>query len=156
LLNHLRDGAAAGLFYEGYDSFYEHHASNSLWGLIARNPTSGTYIPRKRFFAIKNVSKFITAGSTRIAVSSSSPLVQAFAFQHLDSRRLTIIGHNSAGMPQTITVQLSHVPPVPSLAVDETNARFNMRRLPDLTITDGRFVVQSPADSFFTLTATAQ
>ncbi len=69
LLDLLKHGAGAALAWEGYDSYYEHHAPSlfSYWGILGFDPKTKTYSPRKHFYAIQQVSKFISPGSWQLS-----------------------------------------------------------------------------------------
>ena len=71
LLDLLKNGASAAIAWEGYDSYYEHHAPSlfSYWGMLGYEPQTKTYFPRKNFYAIQHVSKFVLPGSWQISVS---------------------------------------------------------------------------------------
>ena len=72
LLDLLKNGASAALAWEGYDSYYEHHAPSlfSYWGMLGYEPKTKTYFPRKNFYAIQQVSKFVTPGSWQAICSA--------------------------------------------------------------------------------------
>jgi O-glycosyl hydrolase len=153
LLNHLRDGAAAGLVYDAYDSFYEHHASMGYWGLLAYNSASKSYTPRKRFYATAQIFKFVARGARRLGTSISNGQLQVSAFYHDSSPRLTIVGYNSAATGQVITGKISNLPADQRLAFYQTSARVSLRPTAVLVVTAGKFSAQVPPDCVFTLTS---
>ena len=101
LLNDLLNGASAGLVWEGYDSIYAHGSYQwSFWGLLAVDDTNApvkTYTPRKNFYTVAQISKWVRPGAQRIDVSgSTSPFSPLVAFKQADSGQLTIVGINSS------------------------------------------------------------
>ncbi|MHA4809764.1 CehA/McbA family metallohydrolase [Flavitalea flava] len=71
LLQLIQHGASAGLAYEGYDSYYEHHVPSlfSYWGILGYDSLNKAYAPRKHFYAISQLSRFVLPGSFRIGLS---------------------------------------------------------------------------------------
>ncbi len=153
LFNHLRDGAAAALVYDAYDSFYEHHGSVGYWGLLSHDPTSGTYAPKKRFYAALQVFRFVSPGSIRIGATASGPGLQAQAFHHAGSGRTTIVGRNAAPSAVTVRGSLTNLPPIGRLELYQTTGTRNFERGADVAVSDGEFSVTIAPDSIFTLTS---
>ena len=80
LLDLLKNGAGAAIEWEAYDSYYEHHAPSlfSYWGILGYDPATKTYLPRKHFYAIQQVSKFVSPGSFQLAVSGEKTALQCW------------------------------------------------------------------------------
>ena len=106
LLSHLLNNASAGLVWEAYDSQYNYYnpLEWSFWGLFAvddTNATVKTYTPRKNFYTLAQISKWVRPGAYRINVSGSTGIFLAIAriyayrvgpghhrrHQHLDEQR---------------------------------------------------------------------
>jgi O-glycosyl hydrolase len=153
LFRHLRDGAAAALVYDAYDSVYEHHESIGHWGLLSHDPASGAYRARKRFYASMQVFRFVPPGSIRIGATASGPDLQAQAFHHAGSGRTTIVGRNAAPTAVTVRGSLANLPPIDTLELYQTTATRNFERGADVAVSDGEFSVTIAPDSIFTLTS---
>jgi O-glycosyl hydrolase len=156
LLNHLQDGATAALFYEGYDSFYQHHGSQSFWGLLAYEPTSKSYAPRKRLDTNSHVFKFILPGAIRVGASASNPSLSLVAFYHPTSRRLSIVGYNFANTRRDVRVRLKELSPIQAFEVYETTKSRSRQRERGARVTAGEAAIHVTPDSFFTITGLSQ
>lgn len=160
LLGHLLNNVSAAFAWEGYDSIYAHHGNVwSYWGLFAVddiNAAVKTYTPRKNFYTVSQISKFIRPGAQRVAVSgatgSLSPLL---AFKHTGMGQVTIVGINTAGTTTTFTGTLASLPAVSSLDLYYTSATVNLARMGTVAVSNGTFTVTLPADCVFTLTGGA-
>jgi O-glycosyl hydrolase len=154
-LNHLRDGASAVFVYDGYDSFYEHHRAMGYWGLLALNQSTGAYTPRTRMNAMAQLARFVRPGARRTEVSTAPSGIRAQAFVNADNS-ITVAGMNTGTSSATLEGALQNLGSVPSpasLRVYTTNSTRNLQRGVDLVVNGGRFSVQIPADTIFTLTS---
>ncbi|MBL7697306.1 MAG: CehA/McbA family metallohydrolase [Chitinophagaceae bacterium] len=99
LLNLLGTGANACLLWEGYDSYYTHHAPSkfSYWGVLGYDSVNGKYPPRKHFYAIQQVSRFVMPGSTQLALQKNIDSVEIVAFIDSDEKQVAIVGVNENG-----------------------------------------------------------
>ena len=153
ILGDINNGFAAVLLWEAYDSFWYHHNASSLWGLLAYNPVTGIYTPRKRAYAYAHFNHFIEPGDIVIGSSESiSSVPTTVAVYNATSGKIAIVGRNSGNSAITITGQLSNLPTVNTLALYETNSSVNLSRKGDISVAGGIFTTQISADSIFTLT----
>jgi fibronectin type 3 domain-containing protein/O-glycosyl hydrolase len=152
LMNSLAQGAAGAEVWEGYDSYYEHHSSWSYWGLLAYDQSSGTYTPRKSFYAMEQLMRFIPPGSVRIAASSDNGSLSLLAFQDPASGRVTLVGRNTSSSALTFTGTVAGVDGLTSLASYSTNATLDAQAAGDVPVAAGAFSTTIPADTLFTLT----
>jgi hypothetical protein len=153
ILGSLKNGLPLVCYWDGYDSFYQHHNHYSYWGLLAYDTVTATYSPRKRFYVDAQINGFVRPGATRIALSSSvSGLGTTVAFFDSSSGRLSIVGRNTTSGTITINGQLNHLPTIDSLAcyVTDAGARSLARGL-TIPVTDGGFVASIPPNSVFSL-----
>jgi O-glycosyl hydrolase len=155
LLGHLANGARAGFVWEGYDSIEGTLGPGwSYWGLFGVNSTNAgpkTYTPRKDFYTLAQIAKFVPAGAQRITVSGSTPL-QLLAFYETNSGRLTITGVNTNATGKTLSGSLAALPPVASLELYYTTTATNLCDGGAVPVTNGSFSTAVPADCVFTLT----
>lgn len=153
-LNHLRDGASGVFVYDAYDSFYEHHNAMSFWGLMSLDRTTNTYKPRKRFHALAQVYRFVRPGARRIDVRSVPQGVRALAFVNPESS-ISIVGVNNNVAPTILLGSVENLGfAVPTaLRVVFTSTSQDQARANDISVINGRFSVQIPAGTIFTLTS---
>lgn len=157
LLELLENGARAALAWEAYDSYYEHHAPSlfSYWGTLGYEPTTRTYFPRKNFYAIQQVSKFVLPGAKRISSSHSGDSLLTVVFFDSLSQQTTIVGINKGKSPVRLHVAMTGLPATTRFQKYYTNAEKNVFRDDDVVFPGRSFNTVIPASSIFTLTGTA-
>ena len=156
LVDNLGKGASAGLTFEGYDSTFG--GNWSLWGLFAVDDTSAvprTYTPRKQFYAISQISRYVRPGAQRIDVSGSTSPLTLLAFYHSALGQLTLTGINNAGSAASLSGTLTSLPSVSSLELYYTDSTSNLRDDGPVSVTSGSFVATIPANCVFTLVGTS-
>jgi hypothetical protein len=163
LINHLANGASAGLTFEAWDSVYSgYNAATgqnapghwSLWGLFAvddKNAVTNTYTPRKQFYTLSQITKYVRPGAQRISVSGSTTPLTLLAFYHSAIGRLTLTGVNTAASPATLSGTLSSLPTVSSLEMYYTDSTTNLSDRGAVPVTSSSFVATVPANCVFTL-----
>jgi hypothetical protein len=153
VLDDLANGIASVLIYDGYDSFYYHHNSYGFWGLLAYDQTSGLYSPRKRFYVNSQINRFVTPCSQTLSlINSVSGLRHVAAFYNRTTRKLSIVGHNTAAAPVTVNGQINNLPvAISTMNVYETNANVDFQRGAAVPVNGGSFQLTVPADTFFSL-----
>jgi hypothetical protein len=158
LLSHLANGASAGIVWEGYDSYYRILNNWSCWGLFAASgqyDVPKIYTPRKNFYTVAQISKFVRPGARRIGVSGSLDLLQLLAFYHPGSGQLTLTGVNPDSNPVSLSGTLSTLPDVTLLDLYYTDIDNNLVHSASLPVTNGLFTATVPADCVFTLVGSA-
>jgi O-glycosyl hydrolase len=157
LLDLLRNGATACLAWEGYDSYYEHHAPSlfSYWGILGYNADSKTYTPRKHLPAISQVSRFVVPASWRISVTDVKDSVLVLAFHHAPSKTTTITGINMTDKPITIDGSLMNLPDIDYFELYRTNKEEDLHRGENVAVKNKAFRTSIPPNTIFTLTTTA-
>jgi hypothetical protein len=156
LLYHLAYGASAAMVWEGYDSQYNYYSPGrwSYWGLFAVNNINAvpkTYTPRKIFYTLAQITKFVRPGAQQIDVSLWAPPILVLAFYHPDTGQLTLAGINPDSSPLTLSAVLTNLPPVASLDLYYTDPVSNLCHSATFPVTDGSFAATVPANSVFAL-----
>ncbi|MDB6109268.1 MAG: hypothetical protein JWR69_1018, partial [Pedosphaera sp.] len=155
LLGHLANGASAGMVWDGYDSFYTlRNLGWTYWGLFAVDDTNAvpkTYTPRKNFYTLAQIARFVRPGAQQIGLSGSLGSLMAQAFYHKVSGQLTLTGVNP-GNATTLSGTLASLPAVGSLEFYCTSSSTNLYHSAPVMITNGAFTASIPADCVFTLT----
>ncbi|MEP6735033.1 MAG: CehA/McbA family metallohydrolase [Chryseolinea sp.] len=157
LLDLLQHGAQAALAFEAYDSYYEHHAPSpfSYWGMLTYSPLTKSYAPRKTFYAIQQVSKFVAAGSRRVFSSNMGDSLTTVAFYDSTTRQLTIVGVNLTGHPLNFNVGLSGLPSLSKMELFITDDSRNVSKQSDIQVVGKAFAAAVPAASIFTFSGIA-
>lgn len=154
LLYHLANGASAGVVWEGYDSYYRLGNCWSYWGLYAVsniNVTPKIYLPRKGFFTISQISKFVRPGAQRIAMTGSTSPLNVQAFYHPGAGQLMIVGVNSSSSASSFSGTLTNLPLVSSFDLYYTSANTNLYNSTTVSVNNRTFSATIPADCVFTL-----
>ena len=155
LLDHLANGASAGLVWEAYDSYYPHHNAWSFWGLFAVDSTNAiakTYTPRKNFYTLAQISKFVRPGARRIGLTGTQGPLWIDVFYHDALGQLTLTGINTSSNPQIFSGSLASLPSIASLDFYYTSSTTNLAQAASAAITNHNFSLTVPPDCIFTLT----
>ncbi len=154
LLDLIKNGASAALVWEAYDSYYEHHYPSpfSYWGILGYNPLTKTYSPRKHFYAISQVSRFVPPGSVQIAATAERNDLQVLAFHDLKAGKVVITGINKADHPVEMNVAFSGLPEIQNLEFYYTDSIKNLYREKDVEGSQNTFTQLLPAKCIFTFT----
>jgi O-glycosyl hydrolase len=152
IIDLIKNGANACLLWEGYDSYYEHHAPSpfSYWGILGFDPGSGTYYPRKHFYGISQVSKFIPQDSWQIALQDNLKMPLAAFFDQV-SGRVTLVGINKKPVPELLSVGFKNAVGLTSMEMFITGEANNFRKMPDVNVRGGALSIIIPPDCIFTL-----
>jgi len=166
LVNHLANGASAGLVFDAYDSVYNGYNPTTgqdvpgpwgFWGLFAVddvNAVNRTYTPRKQFYTLSQITKYIRPGAIRIDVSGSVSPLTVLAFYNTNNGQFTLTGVNTSSSATTLSCALTSLPAVPSLDFYYTSSTTNLCYGGSVAVNNNAFAVLIPADCVFTLTYT--
>jgi hypothetical protein len=167
LINDLAKGASAGLTFEAYDSVYHGYNTTtgqdtpggwSLWGLFAvddPNAATKTYTPRKQFYTLSQITRYVRPGAQRINVSGSTTPLTLLAFYHSAIGQLTLTGVNTSTSPATLAGTLSSLPTVSSLELYYTDSTTNLSDHGAVPVNNSSFGATVPANCVFTLVGTS-
>lgn len=152
MIDLIRNGASACMLWEGYDSYYEHHAPSpfSYWGILGYDPANAAYSPRKHFYAVSQLSKFISAGARQIGVSETNGF-PVLAFYNPESYTITLAGINETDAKVTLRGMLKNLPFCENLELFCTSASADFQKTGNIRPTGKFFQVEIPANCIFTL-----
>lgn len=159
LLDALDDGYTAALNWDAFDNWHDHDRSWSIYGLIRRGIRTDT--PKKRYWAVRHVYRFVKAGWTKLPVEPELDGIRAVAFKSPDGKHLTIAGMNDTGRDVALNItaepfaSLDRVTPVAALY--RTTATDDCVRTGTAPLKSGtwpRWGIDAivPADALFTAT----
>ena len=166
LLNLLAEGASAGLVYEAWDGVCNGYNASTgqdapgtwdFFGLFAVSSTGAgpkTYTPRKQFYTISQITKYVAPGATRIGVSGASSPLTALAFYNTNNGQFTLTGVTTSSSATTLSCALTSLPAIPSLGFYYTSSTTNLCYGGSVAVNNGAFSVVVPANCVFTLTYT--
>jgi len=124
LLKFLKDGASAGIVWDAYDNFHKHDAAWAIYGLLKTDQANWTYAPKQRFWAAKQVFRYVRPGFQRVELSPNpsdakdvfamwrTPLkhMPLLAFISPDKRDFTIVGMSTVESDVELNVNLQSLP----------------------------------------------
>jgi O-glycosyl hydrolase len=158
LLDDLAQGASVGQVWEAYDSYYPHHGDWSFWGLFSvddPNASPRTYTPRKNFYTLSQISKYVPPGSRVIGIEGSPGSLKLQVCFNDALGQLTVTGMNADSSPVNLSGTLSSLPVIRTLALYYTSSSTNLARISPIQMSDNVFNAVIPADCVFTLTGMA-
>ena len=132
LLAHLLNGASGS---SGVGGLRQHIRASwitkwSFWGLFGVDNTNApvkTYTPRKHFYTMAQITKWVRPGAQRINVTGpASPFSPLLAFKHAGLGQITIVGINTSSSATTLNGTLASLPVVSHLDVYYTSATANL------------------------------
>lgn len=158
IIDLIKKGASACLLWEGYDSYYEHHKPSlfSYWGILGYDPVSKTYTPRKHFYAVSQISKYLNPESWQLGVSDTPKELPMAAFYNPDSKRLTLAGVNNEKSEIALTGSLSNLPLFGDLDMIYTDSVGNFIRTSKVTVKGASFKAIIPQRCIFTITGLSE
>ncbi len=92
LFDHLEAGFSGSLIWDAYDNYHDHDEHWSIYGVLRTGLR--VYTPKKRFYAAKQVFRYVLPGFERIKIESPSSDVRLLAFANPERTQLTIVGMN--------------------------------------------------------------
>jgi len=155
VLDLVRHGASACLVWEGYDSYYDHHAPSlfSYWGILGYDPASRTYFPRKHVAAMSQFSKFVHQGYAVVKSSETPEELPVVAFYDSSANAVTVVGINKGDEIKSLQMTLASGDVVGNARLAYTDADHDLAADGEITNEYGVKAV-IPANCIFTLTAT--
>jgi hypothetical protein len=122
LLKFLREGLSAGLIWDAFDNLHLHDDAWSTYGVLATDTNSWKYTPKPRFYAAKQVFRFVRPGFVRVATEPARPDTKSDPYadwrnpaRHLlvcsfvspDRKDFTIVGMSRLEVPCTLSVRFT-------------------------------------------------
>ena len=126
LLRSLNEGFSAGLVWDAFDNLHEHDGAWSTYGLLATDVVQWRYSPKPRYYAARQVYRFVRPGFVRVATEPvrvegppdpyaawHDPFrhVPLCAFVSPDRRDFTIVGTSELEADTPLTVSLHGLAP---------------------------------------------
>jgi O-glycosyl hydrolase len=147
LIQALRDGVSAGLFWDAFDNYHEHYPRFTFYGLLENN--NHVYARKKRYYAARQIYRFVPSGSVRIDVESDSSGVLPVAFQTPDGA-LVIAGlkHGPAIQLKLRVLGENRTEP---WALYQTTKRLDCVKSSAQPAADGTVTIDMPDEAVFTL-----
>ena len=170
LLKFINEGYSAGLIWDAFDNLHKHDGAWSDYGILATDTNRWTYTPKPRYYAAKQMFRFVRPGFVRIAVRPVRPARNADPyvgardpFRHLllsafaspDREGFTLVGMNRSERDLSLTVTLKGFDAkcgIKRVQVYETAGQRNCRPGDETGLARQPFTANVRAKSVFTLT----
>jgi hypothetical protein len=94
LLRQLEAGFHGALVWDAYDNYHDHNEAWTIYGLLRTGLRVHT--PKKRYYASKQVYRYVLPGFERVAAESAFPELSLLAFASRDRSQLTLVGMNDS------------------------------------------------------------
>jgi hypothetical protein len=169
ILKLLNEGIRAGLVWDAFDNFHEHDAAWASYGLFQTDHERWQYAPKPRYFAAKQIYRFVRPGFQRVQLEVPQadpkdvfaqwrdPLRHMLlaAFTSPDRKDLTIIGMSTIEQDTELRIELKNLSKEvlqKKLHYFRTSQGENCRRVTPVRIEGSTLVATIPQHSIFTLT----
>ena len=147
-LTALNQGASAALFWDAYDNYHEHYPRLTFYGLVQN--VDHIYSAKKRYYAAKQLYRFVRPGSQRIAVSPGSTGLVVSAFRNGKKNSLTVVGLKQAG-PERVQLQVPEGGHDLLWSLYQTTRELNCVKTDMLSEKNGVVEFALPDEAIFTL-----
>ncbi|MBS7612965.1 hypothetical protein KEJ48_01770 [Candidatus Bathyarchaeota archaeon] len=97
LFNILEAGFNGAIFWDAFDNYHDHDETWTIYGLLRAGRR--LFTPKKRYYAAKQVYRFVRPGFVRATTSVESEKVRILAFTDDEREELTLIGMNYSYQP---------------------------------------------------------
>jgi O-glycosyl hydrolase len=143
VLRALNEGLAAGLFWDAYDNFHEHDQRMTYYGLVKN--TDHIYSPKKRYYAARQLYRFVRPGAQRIAAETDVAGLTLSAFRDGDS--VILVGVKRGG-PDVFRVAAKAVA---AWELFETTRDRDCAKAGTFAAKSGEAEIRIPGEAVFTL-----
>lgn len=157
LFDLLENGYHGALAWDAYDNYHDHDEHWTLYGLLRTGLRA--YTPKKRFYATKQVFRFVRPGFQRLLVEARSSDVRMLAFASSDRMRVVLVGMNQVSQPRNLNIVLDGFPEEicqGKAVYYRTSEQENCHRIGEIPVRGKNWPfigidVIVPGDSIFTL-----
>jgi len=169
ILKLLNEGVNAGLVWDAFDNFHEHDAEWASYGLLQTDHEHWQYKPKPRYFAAKQIHRFVRPGFQRVQLDGLPPdpkdvfaewhaplahlLLTAFASS--DKRDFTIVGMSMIERDAELRIELKNLSTdalQKKVQYFRTRQGENCRRVSSVRIEGSTVIATVPQRSIVTLT----
>jgi O-glycosyl hydrolase len=150
VLRALNQGAQAAFFWDAFDNFEMCELRPSFYGLLRND--NHQYSPKKRYYAARQLFRFVRPGSVRISATSADPDLMVSAFRNDSSGSITLVGIKRGDGTKQIQISLGDNPQVPATwELYQTTRTLNCAPGGTLTTIENTVRLELPNETIFTL-----
>lgn len=168
LLKCLNAGMSGGIAWDAFDNYHKHDSTFALYGFLKTDTNLWKYTPKSRYFAAKQVYKWVRPGFRRVEILTPADnpnyiynewkytlrnmLLSAFCSP--DQENFTLTGMSNAEAPIELKITLKNLSSLNNKTVNFyiTTATDNCRKIQSAKIEKGAVTLLVPPRSIFTVT----
>ena len=112
LMKRLSDGFNAALVWDAFDNFHQHNNAWTEYGLLKTDTINWTYIPKKRYYAAKQVYRFVKPGWKMVEIITPQPIdchIRILVFVSPDGNDYTMVVMNRIESDVDLSINLNDV-----------------------------------------------
>lgn len=94
LFDQLENGFNGALVWDAYDNYHDHDEAWTIYGLLRTGLR--LYTPKKRYYASKQVFRYVLPGFERLEVDSVPSDLRVLAFANTKRTQFTLVGMNNS------------------------------------------------------------
>jgi len=148
-LTALNLGATAVFYFNAFDDYEECMRRETYYGLFSS--AGHLYSARKRYYATRQLFRFVAPGSQRVSASSDAKGLTVSAFRDGGKGTLTLVGVKEGG-PNRIQISIASPAAAPrSWDLYMTTKELDCRKTETLTESNGVLEFDLPEQAVFTL-----
>lgn len=167
LLKAIDDGFASGQYWDAFDNFHEHDGAWATYGLFKVDRDKWTYTPKRRYFALKQIFRFVKPGFVRVSIEPElletndvykmwhAPLkhIPLYAFISPDGNDFTIVGMSTVESDVQLNIKLKGVNiKGKTVACYRTSRNEDCKKVADAAAKGDAVTAIIPEECIFTLT----
>ena len=169
LMKMLSNGFSAALAWDAFDNFHEHDTTWASYGLLKTDTVNWTYAPKKRYYAAKQIYKFVKPDWKMVEINLPQPAkfdiykqwhdsykhIRIQAFVSPDGNDYTIVIMNGIESDVNLSIRMNDLENatiskvVNQFVTDETD-NCTQKKCP--SVNDGKIQVLLPEHSISTIT----
>ncbi len=100
VLRNLNIGMSAAVWWDAFDNFHEHDQRMTYYGLVKN--ADHVYTPKKRYYAAKQLYRYVRPGSRRVEATLTGANVLVSAFDDPSSGQVIVVGLKRGGANRVI------------------------------------------------------
>jgi O-glycosyl hydrolase len=104
LFDALEGGFNGALVWDAFDNYHDHDEAWTIYGLLRTG--RHVYTPKKRYYATRQVHRFVLPGFERVEVTCALPNLRLLAFADPQRTQLTLVGMSGPGKAYHLNVRV--------------------------------------------------
>lgn len=155
VLRALNQGAQAAFFWDAFDNLELCEMRPSFYGLMRND--NHHYSPKKRYYAARQLFRFVRPGSVRIGATTEDPNLMVSAFANNSSGSLILVGVKRSASAAQVQISLTGGSQIPlTWDLVQTTRSLNCSSMGTLKTENNMVQLELPDEAIFTLVGTTR